>query len=64
MVPACGLFLDRCYFTGYNTKLGIHKDLEAMLEPVDWDPLNDDIESYKKAMILPTIMKAAMETRV
>ena len=64
MSPACGLFLDRCYFDGYNNKVSKNsKDVEH-LEEIDWDKIEKDVESFKRSSIHPCILKASHDDKV
>ena len=57
-VPTIGLFLDLCNFGWYNEQYGNH-----LAEPVSCASFKDELETFKRNIILPSIAEQSLADR-
>lgn len=60
-LTSTGLFLDRCFFKLYNSKL-IKSNLNN--PPLDLDQYSEQIEAFKRAQIYPKIVELEIQQQV
>jgi hypothetical protein len=59
-----GLFLDRCYFHGYNSKMNFNAQMSQARQTLDWDAYEAPVEQFKREKIHPCILEQSYEKKV